>query len=216
MKKTLLLLLCVFGNFMAQAQFINGITLQPANPTSNDQIKVLVDMSFPSGGCSDHQQFYSANGNMLSASALHCLGPLTVICNYTDTFNVGQLAAGNYTFFFNVNIGGGPSPCSPGIVPGPSDSLPFVVSQAASINELSDQNISIKYNSLQKKINLSFNSPIVKGKATIYSITGQMLHTEALTFPSQSIAVDKLQAGLYLLEITGSKGKLTKRLVIQE
>jgi hypothetical protein len=216
MKKFILLFYILLSVLAANAQFIHGFTAIPANPTTDDQIKILVQMSFPSGGCGDHQQFYSANGNMLSASALHCLGPLAVICSYTDTFNLGQLAAGNYKFFFNVNIGGGPSPCSPGIVPGPSDSLPFIVSQAATINELSDQNISIKFNSLQKKINLSFNSPIAKGKATIYSITGQMLQTEVLTFPSQSIAVDKFPAGLYLLEITGSKGKLTKRLVIQE
>ncbi len=216
MKKQILFFYFLLLFITSKAQFINGFTIIPANPTSNDSVKILVQMSFPSGDCSDHQQFYSANGNNLVGSAIHCLGPLTVICNYTDTFSVGQLAAGSYKFMFNVNSGGGPSPCTPGIVPGPTDSVSFVVSQAASINELLDENISINYNPLQKKISLSFNNPIVKGKVGLYTITGQILQSELLSFPSQNLDVAKLEAGIYILEISGNKGKLAKRIVLQD
>ena len=216
MKKYLLLIAFVIYGLCANAQFIQGFTISPSNPNSNDHLKIMANMSFSSGGCSDHQQFSSIQGTTISASALHCLGALSVICNYSDTFAIGQLAAGNYRFIFSVNEGGGPSPCSPGIVPGPTDSISFTVSQAASISELSEENISITYNALQGKIILHFNKPLTNGKVSLFNLTGQVLHAEALTALSQSLSAKELNAGFYIVEITSDKGHFAKRILVQE
>ena len=216
MKKNLLLSLFLFFILYSNAQVINGFTVMPAAPTVDDHVTVIAHMSFPSGGCSDHQQSSTFSGNRIYASALHCLGPLTFICNYSDTFSLGQLQAGNYGFIFNVNAGGGPSPCTPGIVPGPLDSVLFTVIFAATIDELSEENISIVYNPAQKKINIHFNKVIVNGKVSLYNITGQALLKDALNSNSQSLATDKLNQGLYIVEIVSDKGRFAKRVFIQD
>ena len=112
---------------------IDTIVVSPANPNSNDTIKVLVQCSFPSGGCDPYLVSLSPVGNDFYASALHCLGMLSVICLYTDTFLITPLTPGNYKFHMQLNEGGGPAPCTPGIAPGPVDSIAFTVTVPAGI-----------------------------------------------------------------------------------
>jgi hypothetical protein len=136
MKKLIIITLTnilLFVTIPAQAQWINSLTVLPSNLTPTDTITVLANCSFPAGGCSDHTKTLSIAGNSINASALHCLGVLTVICNYTDTFKIPPQPIGNYTFYFQLDAGQGPSPCTPGIVAGPSDSVSFVVSPATGL-----------------------------------------------------------------------------------
>lgn len=74
----------------SQGQILN-ITVDPANPTTADYVKVYVELAFNSGGCDLDFSGHSTNGNTTTASAMHCVGMLTVICNITDTFNLGYL-----------------------------------------------------------------------------------------------------------------------------
>ena len=135
MKKNLLLVLFLTALLQTDgyAQWINSINITPSHPTSIDTIQVYVDCSFPSGGCDPYLNSVFVSGNDIYGDALHCLGMLTVICSYTDTFSVAPLAPGIYTFHMQLNAGGGPAPCTAGIVPGPVDSASFAVTQATGI-----------------------------------------------------------------------------------
>ncbi len=216
MKKNFTLLTFLCFSIICKAQFINGFTLIPANPSASDNIKLIANMSFPSGPCNDHQQFISFNGNVISASAIHCLGMLTVICNYSDTFSLGQLPVGNYRFDFNVNAGSGPSPCSPGIVPGPSDSLNFTVTQPSSLPEVNPEVIRIQYHPLSKKINIQFAHAVNSGNVRLYNATGQVLRSLNIKGSQQSISTVELPKGLYIVEITSEQGRLTRRILVQD
>ncbi len=127
MKKVIFSILLTGYTGMSSAQWINSIQYQPSNPATNDTITFYVDLSFPSGTCDQHSQGFYINGNKIEAFALHCLGMLTYICHHTDTFKINPLPAGAYSFHFQLDAGMLPFPCTPGIFPGPSDSIALVV-----------------------------------------------------------------------------------------
>ncbi len=127
MKTKILFTLLLALPLHLSAQSISKITLVPANPTPSDSLMFLVDVQFTSGSCDAYITNSGQVGNQLYANALHCVGALAVICDVTDTFYFPPQPAGAYTFTFQVNAGGAPAPCTPGIVAGPSDSITFLV-----------------------------------------------------------------------------------------
>jgi hypothetical protein len=95
----------VLGLLLAGIQYgslaqpwINSITVTTPCSTTNDTLRVYVDCMFPSGSCDPYLSNVYIYNNHINANALHCLGMLTVICNYTDTFTIPPLPAGNYVF----------------------------------------------------------------------------------------------------------------------
>ena len=62
MKKIILTSLLALFSLGLTAQVTTNITVQPANPTNLSSIKIFTDMYFPSGGCSDHTQFFRFQG----------------------------------------------------------------------------------------------------------------------------------------------------------
>ena len=108
-------------------QTINSLNIFPQNPSEKDSIYITVNSTFSSSSCDTSSNYLSLNNNTISASSIHCLGMASALCDATDTFLIGGLTAGSYTFIINVNQGFLPS-CTPGIVPGPTDTLNFNVS----------------------------------------------------------------------------------------
>ncbi|MCH2021532.1 MAG: T9SS type A sorting domain-containing protein [Saprospiraceae bacterium] len=115
---------------------INGFSYSPLIPTISDSITFYVDVSLPSGSCSPYIQNINVTGFNISASALHCVGMLTYICNYVDTFKVGPLPIGNYTFEMTLSSGFAPTPCSPGIVPDDTKNFTFSVVALTDLQEI--------------------------------------------------------------------------------
>ena len=142
MKTKYILLICFcFLIKQSHAQWINSLTVVPPNPTTNDSVSVILNADFSSGPCNDASSGFFQNGFTFNAFTLHCTGMLTVICIDEDTFHLGHLATGNYTFTVQVDQGQGPSPCTPGIVAGPTSTVTFNVAAASSVNnpEISNQ-----------------------------------------------------------------------------
>lgn len=131
-----------FVSSFLHGQTINNIIVSPALPTTEDSVYVFVQCTFPNMSCEPFTQDASKNGSNLYASALHCVGFLTAICTYTDTFKFPPLAAGDYTFFFTLNAGQAPEPCTPGIIPYDNDSVEFTVTTATAIDDISDDPLS--------------------------------------------------------------------------
>src|SRR6185436_19846789 len=135
MKNTISLL---FGILFAETLFgqgsIQGYTIQPPFPSTNDFVIVYVNVMFTSGGCDVYSQGHFTSSNVTDAYGHHCLGDLTVICNATDTFNLGPLPAGNHVFNFTLTSGFGGPPCTPGIVPDDVGSTNFTVSAVTGIS----------------------------------------------------------------------------------
>jgi PKD repeat protein len=123
----LVLVFAILSTLPLRAQFINSLQVLPANPTTEDTLLFLANCTFSSMGCATYTQSINVLGNDIYAQAMHCLGMATAMCDYTDTFKVDPLAAGTYRFIYQVDVGFGGPPCTPGIAPGPTDTLAFVV-----------------------------------------------------------------------------------------
>jgi PKD repeat protein len=131
MKRYLYLLLFVIGGWVPlQAQTINSLKVIPANPTPQDTVLLLASCTFSSMGCDAWTMTTSVVGNVISTYAMHCLGMATAMCDDTDTIKLDPLPLGTYQFIYHVDAGFGGPPCTPGIVPGPTDTLVFVVDSA--------------------------------------------------------------------------------------
>lgn len=205
--KAKLTLLLTCSILFAQAQFIDQISISPANPTTNDEIHFIANCYFGSGTCDQKSQYLGVNGSEILASALHCIGMLTYICNETDSFYIGYLPAGTYHINFQLNAGAGPSPCSPGIVAGPSDSLTFTVQAATGITEIGKNQVKISPNPTRGKAIVSISGTDLTGKMEIRNLAGALLKEWNTSNSAISIDISDLAQGVYQLIFTSENGK---------
>ena len=216
MKKHLFfLVLVVFLVKGASGQWINTMWVVPANPTVQDTITLYADVSFPAGSCDQHSKLSMVTGNVIEAYAIHCIGSLLFICSHTDTFKINPLPLGTYTYRMHIDHGGLPSPCTPGIVAGPTDSISFTVSPVTGIvvnfpetglqvfTSQSSDKLLIR-NQLQHPVNLS-----------IFSITGARMIYQKVAAGTDEIDIHKLPQGFYYIRIDANGVKVeTKRIAI--
>lgn len=199
----------IFSPKLSSAQFIQSLTVLPVNPTTNDTITVIADCAFPAGSCDESTQTLFVAGNQVFASALHCIGMLTIICYDNDTFKIDPLPAGNYTFHFQLDAGGLPSPCTPGIVPGPSDSISFVVSPAVGMAEMITQDaISVFPNPSHNRISFSgFSDSDFPVTVSLYSVEGKRTLDAELKDQQSYIEISSLPDGPYQVSVTCNNGR---------
>lgn len=203
MKKFLFILILIFP-IRAYTQWINSITVFPANPTITDSVYLIADCSFPSGSCDQHTQGFTQNGYSISSWALHCVGMLAFICGHTDTFSLGTLAAGTYQASFHLDHGSGPFPCSPGFVPGPTDSISFNVSILTSVshpeNNFSD--ISVYPNPCREVLHVKNCKR--ESEKKLFDLLGR----EVASFRGNELQVKNLKPGIYILVCDHEKRKI--------
>ncbi len=205
MKKIIYTILFACYAVTASAQWINSIQHQPSNPNANDTITFYVALSFPSGTCDQHTQGFNINGNKIEAFALHCLGMLTYICNHTDTFKINPLPAGAYSFSFQLDAGMLPFPCTPGIFPGPSDSVNFVVNPVTGINQAHVQSVSVVLNEYELIVEV-YNRE--KCHISIYDMNGKRVLADEITNGIFRLNADLLSKGQYTYSVYSGNKKL--------
>lgn len=195
-----LLLFCMLSAPLLQAQWIISLNVFPPNPTVNDNVMVVAECQFPSGGCDDKTLNASSSGPEHFLSAMHCVGMAAFICTSMDTFYLGNLAAGTHQAFFNLNMGAGPSPCTPGIVPGPTDSISFTVTTATGISEVNAQELRLLPNPGKSGCRIEFS-----GKSTtlveITDMSGRVVSHFREVHNGQFLDLEELQSGTYLIGI---------------
>jgi hypothetical protein len=205
--RTLLLITLSFILFISKgnAQFINNLSIYPPNPTTNDSIYLIASCYFQSGTCDDKTLNYSIINETIDCNALHCIGMLTYICYNEDTFSIGKLPAGNYLYRYSVNAGFGPNPCTPGIVPGPFDSLGFTVNLASGLTDNLNQELIVYPNPCTDFIELK---NLIQGTQTlsIIDMTGKICYTKELIGNNSLVSTNDLSPGLYLLRIQSNSG----------
>ena len=84
---------------------IESIQLIPEIPIANQEIEVLVNTIFPSGGCDLIDYSVRREGNDIFVLAFHELGEAAYICHSTDFVTLGEFPAGNYTLYYQLVIG---------------------------------------------------------------------------------------------------------------
>ena len=118
------------------SQSILQLRTLPANPSMTDSVVVLADLEFRSTGCQLDQKSITMNGSNISATAHHCVGLAAAICYVTDTFRLGRLNSGSYTFTMALSQSGGSVPFAPSSTVNDRDSLTFSVQTALGIKEI--------------------------------------------------------------------------------
>jgi hypothetical protein len=214
MRKTLLLVFLLFLS-AAKAQTIQSLTVVPANPTTADNIYILAVCSFTSGPCDAWTQNFNINGSLISASAMHCLGMLTVICTDTDSFAIGMLPAGTYNVTYQVDEGHGGPPCTPGIVPGPTSNTTFIVSTTTDIPENSTtNNVMLIYpNPVMDELSIALPSSSV---ISVLDITGRnLLHFDYKIGIGKPFTIDvsSLKPGIYFIRARSALSEFSARFV---
>ncbi|HEX8517052.1 MAG TPA: T9SS type A sorting domain-containing protein [Bacteroidia bacterium] len=217
MKNIRLLLASVLFTLKCYSQgTIQNISVFPANPTTSDIVVVYADLQFSSMGCQVDNQGHTTSGSNTNASAHHCLGMLSAICNRTDTFNLGTLQAGPHIFQLTLSSGFGGPPCSPGIVPDDTETFSFNVSLAAGISENTlSPVITIFPNPVVSSSVIRFSSPGSKGVIRILDVIGQ--EVQQMNFSGPEVPLDKhdLQPGVYFILIESDHQKAFSKFLVQ-
>ncbi len=184
---------------------ISSITVVPANPTVDDEVVMYVDVQFTSGDCQLDNQDVGTNGFNVSAYAHHCVGLLTVICETTDTFEIGQLPAGDYTFDFTLTSGFGGPGCSAGIIPDDAGQLQFTVTNSVGIQDLTSASGFIYPNPTTGIISLNKS---LTSHAILTNIEGQKLRE--FDAGAKELDLSDLPAGIYFLSTEKGRYKFVK------
>lgn len=166
---------------------------------------MYASLMFPSSSCELDYIVYPLNGTIINATAHHCIGLLATICNTTDTFELGQLPAGDYTFDLTLTSGSGGPNCTPGIVADDNDQFQFTVSPSVGIDEIENLDGFVFPNPVNDVLNLK--RPLAN-TALITDASGKRV-TEIASGTKQT-DLSHLPNGIYVLHIGNSRIKLVK------
>ncbi|MFN0190157.1 MAG: T9SS type A sorting domain-containing protein [Bacteroidia bacterium] len=198
MKKYLLVSFISFlSTLNCQGQWIQQLWTNPSVLTTNTPVQLIAEVDFPSGDCIDKTLNVFQSGNSILADAIHCLGAALFICNDKDTFNLGLIPAGTYIFYYHVDAGLSPGPCTPGIVPGPTDSLTFVVNIASGNIELEKEIFELFPNPASSLLQLKLNSDLFGGAYRIMNNHGALVLESTIKEKNMQIDISQLSVGLY-------------------
>ncbi len=202
--------------FCSRAQWIDNLWVTPANPAVTDTIRVFAAVSFPSGSCFQSTDTMFVSPPVISAYSLHCLGILTYICKDTDVFVLNPLPSGNYTFTYQVDAGSGPAPCTPGIVPGPVDSVIFHVGSSGMQEMNSLPCMQVLHSNGPGVYFLENSCPETADwplKVNVFAISGQVVARINWDQDRQRLDLSFLEKGIYFLRQEGSASKGFKLLI---
>jgi hypothetical protein len=172
---------------------------------------VLADLEFRSTGCQLDQKNLTVSGNTISATAHHCVGMAAAICYVTDTFQLGRLTNGSYTFALALSRSSGAVPCAPSSTVNDRDSLTFSVQTALGIREIDQTLFKIFPNPASESISLSNAASLKVTRLVIRSIQGQLV-LESDKVPNQ-LNLSALKPGLYTLELFHQSGRTVRKFI---
>lgn len=207
---------CV-GLVPAHAQFIQQLRVVPAQPVDNLPVLVVADLFFPNSGCPlGNLVINQTSPDRFEASALHCLGLLTTICNTSDTFNLGIMPAGSYRFVLSEEYGWFPSPCTSAGQPPAIDSIDFQVTVASGTVDAGVPYAVLRPNpSADGLFTLTIKNLLTVSHCRIINAEGKLLET----FPAGSgpirIDLSGYADGFYFLELWRNTERLRSMKMIK-
>jgi len=207
MKNGLLIFLLIFWQLSSTAQTIQNISISPTFPGPTDSVKVIVDLVFTSGSCDLQFENHTVSNDSIKINLFHCPGALTVICNTTDSINLGLLPPGTYYTEVTVHTSSwsSPDPCS---VFNPIDSgeIQVTILPGSEISEFPTGKAFIYFDLKSQDLVLEGNFNSVK-QITLYNSFGQIVLKREFDH-SNRISVPELSKGIYLYQLKSSDKKI--------
>lgn len=201
-------------SFSSPAQNIQNISFMPAFPGPLDSVKVIVDLVFTSGSCELQFENHSLSNDSIRINVFHCPGALTVICNTSDTINLGLLAPGTYSteVIVHTSSWSAPDPCSD-VNPTDSGDIQITVLPGSGINENSRLESFIYFDAGTKEIVLS-GKQMADGQLLLVNSLGQICLKKEIE-ASTRISISDLSEGVYLYQLKSKSEKvITGKLVL--
>ncbi len=147
------------------------------------------------------------NDSTLSIDAYYSLGDTITPCTGYDSVEIGKLAAGNYTLYFNMH--------STGQVFDDKDTLRFIVDLGtAVVDNILLQNIKIYPNPVEERLNISGFERIVRFE--LINISGQRILLKEAKDNPITIYAGTLPKGMYVIKLLLENDVLfVKKIIIQ-
>lgn len=191
----------------AQLPAIDSLKLIPANPTTNDALKVICYTTFPYGGCSLNTAQAELQGNSIFLSIDYTVGMAAYICHSVDTIPIDNPGAGTFQLTTTITT-------NEQDMIEDSHSLTFQVDPYLGITDLDPASFQTYPNPFDNELKFKTSFPVKKME--LYSMTGQQVYSRESLFENPNIDLSHLQQGIYLITLTDPNGNaFTQRIVKQ-
>ncbi len=161
---------------------------------------------------------YTVNqtGNAYTIDAFYCAGLLTVITTTNDSFPLGNMVAGNYTYQFNVftSYQAMSGSCTNFTITD-QDSGSFSVSPATSLADINNDAFLVFPNPANEIVIIKATNKKIN-MIELLDAFGKVVLSDSETETEDTIefTTSRLSAGMYFLKIYSEDGIVTKRLEI--
>jgi len=198
---------------MPMAQVVNQVTISPSNPTANDTIIVISDLSY-FGNCQFGLVFKQdwLAGTTINILPTYCGYGSTTLCNRIDTFKVGPFPNGNYSISIAYHQG---SICPfSGFDEIIAQVYTFVnVSGTTNISNLQHKNLNsliTSYpNPADASLTIELRSALNSDQLFIFNSMG-VLVKEIEVKESTTISISDLASGLYFMRLKNNSQQAQK------
>lgn len=204
MKQFLVAGLILFSNQTDAQQLpaIDSLKLIPANPTSNDVLKVVCHTIFPYGGCNLNASHAEQQGNDIFLSLDYTIGMITYICDRVDTIPIDNPGAGDFRLLVAITTNNQPTVHD-------TDTLEFHIDPFLGIQELASGSFDLYPNPFNREFTFKTSFPVKKME--IFSLTGRRVSLMDSFSNNSPIDVSHLEPGAYLILLTDENGNIHTR-----
>ena len=204
MLKKLLLLPALLWLHQTQAQNIQHISTIPVYPGPQDDVSLVIDLSFNSGDCALFLESHTIENDTIEVHVYHCPGPLAFICSVTDTIDLGVFPQGSYPtkVFVHENNYFSPDPCAGGHIADSSD-YQLVVFPFSGVNDLANVKSQLFYDHDSRTIVLK-NGSEKNNLLQLYDPLGKLILQQEFN-STNSITVPDVSEGVYIYKLLSGK-----------
>ncbi|REJ84886.1 MAG: T9SS C-terminal target domain-containing protein [Bacteroidetes bacterium] len=206
MKKLILLPFLFLMLCLVNAQPIMNLRTSPNYPEPTDDVLVIMDLTFNSGGCDMQFSNFSRSNDTITVNVFHCPGPLTVICNTVDTVNIGTYNLGTYVLKAVVHLANNstPDPCSNH---NPQDSA-YTTFQIILVPGIPEEKLNSGFRVLyhEQENFIEIASELSNYEFTLYSADGKIIESRSLSGRAM-IPSHTFSEGIYFYSITQKGNK---------
>lgn len=214
MKTIFTLLIIGLNGFMAAGQccpYINSVTIDPANPSASDNIRIFTTVTPPNaGGLISHS--FTVQNDTIFAEACYWSGMLTVLIPIHDTIEVGPLPEGDYVLQFTAKQSAQMEQC---IV---EDSevyhMNFSIGSTAGIVDPEQALINLYPNPVTEWLHIAGNDLLA---ARLLNMDGKVIAAPITLASSELLHIDMsaLAKGCYFVEVQTGSAVVRERIVKQ-
>jgi hypothetical protein len=208
-------LLFLFTTIMfAQSNTIDSLNITPENPTTNDTIKVIAYTFSVSSPCTLAYYNVSINNDTISINTHYPQGPLTALCNSSDTAIIGTLDTGCYQLIYHMTDTTFPWTAD-------IDTVSFCVTSSVGIeftNISMFQNTAIYPNPSADIFNIQFPQiDISDMDITVRNVLGEVIKTEKIENTKQNLFTVNLSshsAGIYFINVKTPSSSIDRKILM--